>query len=254
MKGSKEILTPDDVASLMPHSISKPWIVAHWVELGGTDIAGRKLIIKSVLYDNLQSDQKKICQGQEIKIHFFKDGDFFRIGEGKKALSFKCAKGLLFIQFLLKYPGKAFSPIEVYHHGEAQPIDNWSRIIDQFGLDKSIKIARFNEKDRVKFQEYIEEIKASINDVDDPETILEKKQNLKMLEDLLKNNVIRDPRSPREKARINVQKAIKRSLDNIKKKNAAMKRYLNDNTIKTGDWCCYEPLPKDQVEWILYPK
>ena len=252
MKDLKEILTPDDVASLMPQSISKPWIEEHWEELGGTDIAGCKLILKSVLYDNLQSDQKKVHQQQEIKILFVRDNDVFRIGEGKKALSYKLCKGLLFIQFLLKHPGRDFNPIEVYHHGEALPIEDYSQIIDQLGKDKSLKIHRFNEKDRIRIQKEIAEIKASINYAEDPLAQLEKKEQLKMLEDLLSRKIIRDPGSQKEKARINVQKAIKRALCNIYKMDVSMKRYLNANTIKTGDQCFYEPLPSDPVDWILY--
>jgi hypothetical protein len=40
----------------MPSSIPKSWLYAHWEELGGVTIGRRKLILKGVLYANLQAE------------------------------------------------------------------------------------------------------------------------------------------------------------------------------------------------------
>ena len=49
------ILTPKEVVALMPPSIPKSWVYAHWGDLGGVTIGRRKLILKGVLYANLQT-------------------------------------------------------------------------------------------------------------------------------------------------------------------------------------------------------
>jgi hypothetical protein len=283
MKDSDKILTPDEVASLMPPSISRSWIEAHWKDLGGTNVAGRKLVLWSALHSNLQSEQNRVCQRETIdfseisdpnckrenhisqrinpnqnksipKIIFFRDGDFFRIGEGKKALSLKVTKGLLFIQFLLRHPQQHFRPTGVYHLGKVQEINNGMMIQDQLFKDRAPHILRLNKKDRALYKKQIAELKAELesNYIDNPQDKLEKKEEIKMIEDELKNNEIRDSGSQKEKARINVQKAISRALSNIHKMDSSIKIYLNSSTIKTGDWCSYEPLPIDPVDWILF--
>ena len=75
MKDPDKILTPDEVASLMPPSISRSWIEAHWKELGGTNVAGRKLILWSALHSNLQSEQNRICQRETIDFSEISDPD-----------------------------------------------------------------------------------------------------------------------------------------------------------------------------------
>ena len=51
------ILTPEEVAELMPASVPKSWIYAHWEDLGGVKIGKRKFILSEVLYANLQGRQ-----------------------------------------------------------------------------------------------------------------------------------------------------------------------------------------------------
>jgi len=283
MKDSDKILTPDEVASLMPPSISISWIEARWKELGGTNVAGRKLILWSALHSNLQSEQNRVRQRETIdfseisdsnfnqknhisqrinpnankpipKIIFSRDGDFIRIGEEKKASSYKVTKGLLFIQFLLKYPRQHFRPTGVYHLGKVQEINNGTMIHDQLFKDRASHILRSDKKTRALYKKRIAELKAELesNYIDNPQDKLEKKEEIKTIEDELKKNEIRDSGSQKEKARINVQKAISRALSNIYKMDSSMKRYLNSSTIRTGDWCSYDPLPNDPADWILF--
>lgn len=48
-----KILTPNDVAELMPF-VSASWIYDHWEDLGGVTIGKRKFILWEVFYANLQ--------------------------------------------------------------------------------------------------------------------------------------------------------------------------------------------------------
>ena len=49
-----DILSPEDVISIMPSSIKKSWIYSHWEDLGGIRIGKRLFILKEVLYANFQ--------------------------------------------------------------------------------------------------------------------------------------------------------------------------------------------------------
>jgi hypothetical protein len=50
------ILTPNDVAKLMPF-VSESWIYDHWEDFGGVTIGRRKFILWEVFYANLQGGQ-----------------------------------------------------------------------------------------------------------------------------------------------------------------------------------------------------
>ena len=59
------ILTPKEVADLMPPSIPKSWVYAHWEDLGGVTIGRRKLILKKVFYANLQTKKMVLCESPD---------------------------------------------------------------------------------------------------------------------------------------------------------------------------------------------
>ena len=46
----------------MPPSITKGWLYKHWEELGGVTIANKKLILKEVLYANLQRTEREVLR------------------------------------------------------------------------------------------------------------------------------------------------------------------------------------------------
>ena len=55
MRSTFGILTPKEVAVIMPSSVPKSWVYAHWEDFGGVTIGRRKLILKEVLYAHLQT-------------------------------------------------------------------------------------------------------------------------------------------------------------------------------------------------------
>jgi hypothetical protein len=59
------ILTPKEVAALMPPSIPKSWVYTHWEDLGGVTIGRRKLILKKVFYANLQTKKMVLCENPD---------------------------------------------------------------------------------------------------------------------------------------------------------------------------------------------
>jgi hypothetical protein len=60
-----DILTPKEIAKLMPSSVSQSWIYAHWEELGGVKIGGLKLISKEVFDDNFQKERLVLRQDRK---------------------------------------------------------------------------------------------------------------------------------------------------------------------------------------------
>jgi hypothetical protein len=67
MENQKDILTPDEVSELMPSSVPKSWIYSHWEELGGVKIGKRKLILREMLYANLQTGRMVVCPSNSEK-------------------------------------------------------------------------------------------------------------------------------------------------------------------------------------------
>ena len=65
MNAHDDILTPREVALLMPSSISKSWIYEHWEDLGGIKIGRRNIILRSVFYDNLQRRKVVVRENRE---------------------------------------------------------------------------------------------------------------------------------------------------------------------------------------------
>ena len=60
-----DILTPREVALLMPSSISISWIYEHWEDLGGIKIGRRNIILRSVFYLNLQGRRVLVRENRE---------------------------------------------------------------------------------------------------------------------------------------------------------------------------------------------
>lgn len=65
MCSDNDILNPEQVASLMPPPITISWVYTHWEELGGTKIGRRNVILKGVLYANLQGKGVLVCKNRE---------------------------------------------------------------------------------------------------------------------------------------------------------------------------------------------
>ena len=57
--------------------------------------------------------------------------------------------------------------------------------------------------------------------------------------------------TPKEKARITVQKAIKNALDKIKENDPNLYQYLKNPIIRTGYTCSYNPDPDNLIKWKL---
>ena len=119
-----------------------------------------------------------------------------------------------------------------------------------------------------KLQDDVEELEAEIqsqgiqdpNEWQDKLSKLEKKKSqIKVIESAFNKKKFfkrgtRDYKSQEELARTAVQRAIKRALDRIKVKIPRLYKYLNPNTIKTGDVCYYYLDSNEFINWKLHPE
>jgi hypothetical protein len=65
MNESKNIMSVEDAAAIMPKSITKSWLYSNWEKLGGICLGRRKLILKEVLFARLQNQKLVVHQGSD---------------------------------------------------------------------------------------------------------------------------------------------------------------------------------------------
>jgi hypothetical protein len=247
-------------------------------------------------------------------ISFFRESDYWRIGEKGKEQNLKHTKGLLYLHFLFKHEGDEISSVDVFNFGATlQPSDigkEYSKmskkkpkpgkkeslleaeegltIIKQSSLESIIKINYDNDsmariksskemirKEKIILENKRDELQEKLHtQIDNPELAVGTKEEFEKVEkDInLINRYLKDPSnfegitskqpsgkkdqivgSQIDNARINVQKAIKTALKNIYGKITSLHQYLNKTTIKTGNYCSYNPDPNNPVSWKLYP-
>jgi hypothetical protein len=189
------------------------------------------------------------------RISFYKEAEFFTIGEEGKGQHLRHTKGLDFIHFLLNYPNKQFKPNYVYRRGVAL-IQNYGEItIDGLESEGAFFEPKIDQKARAAYSLKITELKSKVEAqaYEDAMEALHIKEEIKELEAHLREKGNRDYRSDTEKARVNVTKNIKSALVRISEKMPSLRRYLNESTIRTGDSCSYSPLPDEEPYWILHP-
>jgi two-component system NtrC family response regulator len=185
--------------------------------------------------------------------YFYEDADFWSVGERGKEKHLKKLDGFGYIHFLLLYPNESFNPKFVYHKGVSMIQKEGLVTLDKLANYDALAFTKLDEKTRKAYSLRIEELEAKLKsqDFNDPHEALEDKDEIERLTYTLKKKVIRDPKSPQEKARVNTTKKIKEVLKRIHEAIPEMKQYLNKSTIKTGDSLSYSPLPDQTPNWIL---
>jgi hypothetical protein len=58
----------------------------------------------------------------------------------------------------------------------------------------------------------------------------------------------RKAKDPKEKARINIQRLIRRAIENIEDKHPALAAHLK-TAVRTGHFCAYDPPPSERIAW-----
>ena len=194
-----------------------------------------------------------------ITIKFYQSGDYWIICSNEKQTMLQDLAGYHFIQFLLKHPNNRFSPEEVYfkqsvikiksHDKEAEGTYDELNIRDE--QDETFE--KLDNKTIKVYKRRIEDLneKLASDNYSDALEAVEDKQERNRLIILLKKGFERNPKSPHEKARSNVTRAISRALKEIHSHSPEVLIFLNKSTVKTGDKIFYQPISGNEPNWIL---
>lgn len=196
----------------------------------------------------------RLMDSLEEENTFKKVGDYWETAFQGKRTMLRDITGAHYIAFLLAYPERPFSILEldaaVRHHDikKASSLGATSGVHDEILDEQSLKEYRNRllelARDRSRAEQdkdetllaNIDEETQKIQDVLDPAIGLGGKSR--------KNN------SQTERARVNITRQIKSAIKKIEKDNAALSSYLS-STIKTGYHCQYSPLPGASITWNL---
>ena len=168
---------------------------------------------------------KTINQNDIPTIAFYKDSDFWKIGEKGKEATLKHLNGFDYIAFLIRHRNESFNPVEVYHLGNV-PEDlkylnriDYQKIGDTSDLKNHIKL--LEEKLRVEV------------DPNERIDITDKIEKLRKI----KNEGLRSFKQKSESCRKSVYRSIKTATKKIQKELPSLKKYFicgRYEIIKTG--------------------
>lgn len=194
-----------------------------------------------------------------IEAIFQRQGDFWNIAFAGKTCMLKRAKGMQYLEQLLRHPGHEFHALELASAenapaghaatGSETPGPARNALDGDAGvqLDPAAKAAY-----RQRLQELREDL-AEAQRFNDSGRVEKTSAEIEFLTNELARAVGlggRDRRaaSNAERARIKVAKAIKAALGRIDENNPDLGRHLSV-TIKTGIFCSYNPDPLSPTQW-----
>jgi len=191
---------------------------------------------------------------------FRREGEYWSIAFAGQAFRLKDVKGLHYLAYLLRNPGREFHVLDLAAAGQgvqaggprispARDDDLYQARLSDLGpiLDEQAKTAY-----RARLRE-LEEDLAEATSWADPVRAARAHQEMQFLTGQLAAAVGlggRDRRagSPAERARVNITKAVKIGLSRIRAHSPALADHL-DATIHTGTFCSYTPDPRAPITW-----
>jgi hypothetical protein len=191
---------------------------------------------------------------------FRREGEYWSIAFAGQGFRLKDVKGLYYLAYLLRNPGREFHVLDLAAAGQgvqaggprispARDDDLHQARLSDLGpiLDEQAKTAY-----RARLRE-LEEDLADATSWADPVRAARAHQEIQFLTGQLAAAVGlggRDRRagSPAERARVNITKAVKIALSRIRAHSPALADHL-DATIHTGTFCSYTPDPRAPITW-----
>lgn len=193
---------------------------------------------------------------------FHQEGEYWTITYQGKVVRVKDSAGLYYLAYLLRYPHRQVHVLELVATIESPPESVVERrnAAAQGGLQIRVGLGDAGEfldpkakaayKMRLKeLQEELERAQAD-NDVGRIAKAQEEMEFLtqELLRALRLGGKFRRAASPAERARVNVQRAIKTALERLAEYHPALGDYLT-NTINTGTYCSYSPDVRIPSPW-----
>jgi hypothetical protein len=212
----------------------------------------------------LVSDADRSLGGRNT---FRKQGEYWPIVYEGRQFSLRDLKGLRYIAYLLRHPGREFPVLDLVAaiEGTRQQCEaGWHAGMTEEQLaEDGLALSEGNRSEPLldpqaknEYQTRIQELQEEIDEAE-RNNDLERAANLKeeqgsIIEQLrsasgLGGRERRTP-SPAERARVNVTKLVGSALGHIEKQHEALGRHLR-NAIRTGAFCSYSP--DAPTDWVL---
>ena len=199
----------------------------------------------------------------KLILFFYKNGDFWSIGQPGKEKNFKNLLGYNFIHYLLSKPNKHIDCLTLYNitmklgivtDGKDEKVFEYDSLEIKNTIDPEID---YNELATTRTEDLENAIKDFESKIEEDKTIgtnfeeLNRKEELlKVLKKSLREKKGSNDNSFKKRTQENVQKDIKRVRDKIIDELAYMKTHLSN--ITTGYHCIYTAKVENEPEWVLY--
>jgi len=201
---------------------------------------------------------------------FRNEGEYWTIGYGRKAFHIRDIKGIGYIAHLLRHPGREFHVLELVGAAAGWSPEQTShqlgrvvQIQSEYYESRGIRIAGLRDAgemlDEQAKNEYRRRLSDLRTDLEEAEKVgaIQRAQRaeheISMLTKELSRAVGLKGRNRRagsasERARQSINKTIRTALQKIEKNDAALTRFLS-RTIRTGNFCYYQPDPDSRINW-----
>jgi len=189
-----------------------------------------------------------------------REGEYWSIAFAGEAFRLKDVKGLHYLAYLLRHPGREFHVLDLAAAGQQAPAGG-PRMSP--AREDDLRPARLSDTGPILDEQAKTAYRARLRDLEeelaeatswaDPVRAARARQEMQFLADELAAAVGlggRDRRtgSAAERARVNITRAIHGALARIRAHSPALAGHL-DATIHTGTFCSYTPDPRAPITW-----
>jgi hypothetical protein len=218
----------------------------------GERVAGR---LRSLGTDGAQQPGPKTDLGPSV---WRREGEYWSVVFGGDAFRVRDSKGLRYLAALLAEPGREFHVLDLVRAGPRAAAGGESAEIpvrtDGFGdagavLDPQAKAAY---RHRLEELEQEADEAEAVGDADRAERARSEREFIahELAAAVGLGGRDRLAASASERARVNVSRAVKATVERIAEHNPGLGRHLSA-TVRTGTFCSYQPDPRLAVAWRL---
>jgi two-component system, NtrC family, response regulator len=200
--------------------------------------------------------QKSIKKSTEdskdrVTINYYQSVNRWEIGPSGKTGSFDDLIGFQQLHFLLSYPDRLFTPEEVYNLGVEMPPDVKKKFVCDAKTDDE-EYELIKKKSKKELTKIIEDLEtqdfSSVNSYEERH----RKELIYLTKKVLEDRKGYRDSDRAKKSRSAVTRTIRKTITDITTKIPSLKKYLNKETIKTGNSIGYRPDQFDTPNWILF--
>ena len=189
-----------------------------------------------------------------------REGEYWSIAFAGQGFRLKDVKGLHYLAYLLRNPGREFHVLDLAAAGQGVPAGG-PRMSP--ARDDDLRPARpadtgpvLDEQAKTAYRERLRELEEELAEATswaNPVRAAKARQEMQFLADELAAAVglrgrDRTAGSPAERARVSITKAVKIALSRIRVHSPALADHL-DATVHTGTFCSYAPDPRVPITW-----